>query len=196
VYPTIYEGFGLLPLEAARAGLPCLFAGQASLADIADDAATLVAWDPHASAAAVLPLLSDGAERADHLSKLEGMPVPTWDEVARGLLEVYEQAVCAPPAEAAPRVWQELDRERYIVELDHDASKLKQLAQEYQQAYHMLEARVSNGLPLIDDGGLLSHAQQRGLMRVAARRRLGAAVLAPFDLLGRLGSPARRAPRP
>jgi hypothetical protein len=91
---------------------------------------------------------------------------------------VYEEAVAAPPSEAAPRVWQELDRERYI-------DRLQALAQEYQDAYHELEARVSGGLPLIDEGGLLSRPQQRGLMRVAARGRLGALLLAPFELLGR-----------
>ncbi len=86
-------------------------------------------------------------------------------------MAVYEHAVAAPPSEAAPRIWQDLDRET--------------MAQEYQDAYHALEARVATGLPLIDDGGLLNHAQQRGLMRVAARRRLGALLLTPLGLLGR-----------
>ena len=58
LYPTLYEGFGLIPLEAARAGLPCLFAAQASLSEVAPEAATLVPWDAGASAQAVLPLLS------------------------------------------------------------------------------------------------------------------------------------------
>jgi glycosyltransferase involved in cell wall biosynthesis len=186
VYPTIYEGFGLLPLEAARAGLPCLFAGQASLAEIAGDAASLVAWDARASAAAVLPLLSEGPARTDHLTQLDALPIPTWDELAQRLAVIYEQALSDPPSEAAPHVWQELDRESYIVRLDRDIARLTQIAQEYQEAYHALERRVSTGLPLIDDGGLLSRAQQRGLMRVAARRGLGSAVLAPFGVLGRL----------
>ena len=188
VYPTVYEGFGLLPLEAVRAGLPCLFAARASLAEVAGDAAMLVEWDARASAGAVLPLLSEGPARAGHLRRLEALPVPSWDEVAQLLLGTYEQALFAPPSEAAPRVWQELDRERHIASLDRDIGRLKQVAQEYQEAYHALGRRVSVGLPLIDDGGLLSPAQQRGLMRVAARRGLGRTVLAPFGLLGWLGS--------
>jgi glycosyltransferase involved in cell wall biosynthesis len=191
VYPTMYEGFGLLPLEAAQAGLPCLFAPQASLAEIAGDAATVIAWDARASAAATLPLLSDGPARADHLTRLSALPIPTWDEVAQGLIAIYQQAISAPPSEAAPRIWQELDRERYMVSLDRDIDNLKQVAGEYQEAYHALEGRVSTGLPLIDDGGLLSPAQQRGLMRLAARRGLGPAVLAPLGLLGRLGKYSR-----
>jgi glycosyltransferase involved in cell wall biosynthesis len=185
LYPTLYEGFGLIPLEAARAGLPCLFAAQASLAELAPEAATLVPWDATASARAVLPLLSDGPARETHLARLGSHSVPSWTEVAGALRAVYEQALAAPPAEAAPRVWEELGREQYIVRLDEDIAKLKLTAQEYQDAYHALSERVDFGLPLIDRGGLLSKAEQRGLMRIASRRGMGALALAPFGLLGR-----------
>jgi glycosyltransferase involved in cell wall biosynthesis len=184
LYPTIYEGFGLLPVEAARAGLPCLFAAQASLAELAGAAATLVPWDAHASARAVLPLLSDGHARETHLAELRALPVPGWSEVAQRLVAVYEHALAEPPSEAAPRAWQELDRENYILKLEREIAHHTQTAQEYQDAYHALEARVSTGLPLIDEGGLLSPAQQRGLMRVAGRGRLGAWAVAPLGLLG------------
>jgi glycosyltransferase involved in cell wall biosynthesis len=187
LYPTLYEGFGLIPLESARAGLPCLFAAQASLAEVAPEAATLVRWDAGASARAVLPLLSKGSARDAHLAKLRSHSVPAWGEVAGALHSVYEQALTAPPSEAAPRAWQELEREAYIVRLDEDVAKLKLTAQEYQDAYHSLDERVRVGLPLIDRGGLLSEAQQRGLMRVAGRGRLGTFLLAPLGLMGRHG---------
>jgi glycosyltransferase involved in cell wall biosynthesis len=185
VYPTVYEGLGLLPLEAARVGVPCLFAPQASLAENAGVAATLVPWDADASATAVLPLLTEGAARTAHLAELRSLSGPAWSEVAENLVAVYEQAVTAPPSEAAPRSWQELDRETYISELGKDLDHLRSVAQEYQDAYHQLEARVSSGLPLIDEGGLLSLAQQRGLMRIAGRRGLATVLLAPFGVLGR-----------
>ena len=183
LYPTLYEGFGLIPLEAARADLPCLFAAQASLTEVAPDAATLIPWDAQGSAKAVLPLLSEGAAREEHLARLRGHPVPGWDKLARDLHAVYEQALTAPPSQAAPRVWQELDREAYLIRLDQDIAGLKLTAQEYQDAYNALNARVRHGLPLIDEGGLLSKAQQRGLMRIAGRR-LGAVLLAPLGPLG------------
>ncbi len=185
LYPTLYEGFGLIPLEAARAGLPCLFAAQASLSEVAPEAATLVPWDADASARAVLPLLSEGPARYEHLAKLRSHSVPGWGEVARALHAVYELALTAPPSEAAPRAWQELDREAYIVRLDEDVAKLKLMAQEYQDAYHSLAKRVSFGLPLIGSDGLLSIEQQRALMRIASRGQLGAFALAPLGLLGR-----------
>jgi glycosyltransferase involved in cell wall biosynthesis len=180
VYPTLFEGFGLLPLEAARADLPCLFAPQASLHEMAGNAATLIPWDVAASAAVVLPVLSPGPARDTHLAQLRALSIPSWNEIASRLLDVYERALREPCTEAAPHVWQELDRESYITTLEG-----------YQDAYRSLEARVGIGLPLIDQGGLLSHDQQRGLMRVAARGWVGSLALKPFGLLGGLGT-ARR----
>lgn len=186
LYPTLYEGFGLIPLEAARSGLPCLYAAQASLLELAAGAATLVPWDAEASARAVLPLLSEGPARDAHLSDLRAIATPSWSEIAQTMFGVYEQALLDPAPAAAPRAWQELDRERYIVALDRDMQHLKEVAQEYQDLYHALEERVRFGLPLIDRrDGLLSLDQQRALMRVAGRGRLGAAALAPLALLGR-----------
>jgi glycosyltransferase involved in cell wall biosynthesis len=185
LYPTLYEGFGLLPLEAARAQLPCLFAAQASLSEAAGDAATLVPWNAPESAAAVLQLLDHGPERDEHLTRLRALAIPTWGTVASGLLTVYQRALAAPPAEGSGRIWQELDRERYITTLDRDVKQLKETAQEYQDAYHSLSGRVASGLPLIDEGGLLGEAQQRGLMRIAARRRLSGPLLTLLGLLGR-----------
>lgn len=190
LYPTLYEGFGLIPLEAARAGLPCLFAAQASLAELAPGMATLIPWDAPASALSVMPLLSDGPARDAHLAELRSLATQGWREVAVDLLRVYERALLSPASQAAPRAWQELDREDYIVRLDRDMVSLKAVAEEYQNAYHALDERVSFGLPLVDRGGLLSRDQQRGLMRIASRRRLAAVLLAPFGLMGRPGGGA------
>ena len=41
LYPTVHEGFGLIPFESARAGTPCLFAPQASLGELLPDAAAI-----------------------------------------------------------------------------------------------------------------------------------------------------------
>jgi glycosyltransferase involved in cell wall biosynthesis len=185
VYTTLYEGFGLVPLEAARTGLPCLFAPQASLSELAGQAATLLPWDARASAAAVLPLLAEGPERKRHLEQLRSLELPSWEDTAKQLVEVYARTIVEPSSEAADRAWQELDRESFIVRLDQDIQQLKAQAQEYQDAYHSLSARVADGLPLIDDGGLLSPAEQRGLMRIASRRLLRRPILGPIGMLGR-----------
>ena len=38
LFPSLYEGFGLIPYEAARADVPCLFAPQTALGRSADRA--------------------------------------------------------------------------------------------------------------------------------------------------------------
>ena len=50
VYPSVYEGFGLVPFESALSGVPCLFAPQSSLAEVAPPGTpTIVPWDPAAA---------------------------------------------------------------------------------------------------------------------------------------------------
>lgn len=88
------------------------------------------------------------------------------------------------------------DREEFIVRLDRDVQELKDRAQEYQDAYHSLSVRVAEGLPLIDEGGLLSPAEQRGLMRIASRRLLRGPILGPIGMLGHRSSASREPARP
>jgi glycosyltransferase involved in cell wall biosynthesis len=105
VYPTVYEGFGLIPFEAARAGTPCLFAPQASLADLLPaEAAVLVPWNPAESAERALPLLAEeGDERRRHIELISAAAERTsdWDTIGREVLDVYETAVGLPHREAA-----------------------------------------------------------------------------------------------
>ncbi len=178
VNPSIYEGFGLVPAEAAAWGVPCLFAAVTSLAELAGAAATLIPWDPAASAAAVREILEPGPAREEHLRRLRSLELPSWQDVAAELLEVYARAAAAPPPPGAHSGWQELVRER---EVDHH----RRVAHEYQDAYHRFEQRVGAGLPLVEEGGLLTHQQQRGLMRVASRGTIGRLAMWPFELLGR-----------
>ena len=101
VYPTVYEGFGLIPFEAARARVPCLFAAQASLAEVLPpEAAVLVPWDGEASADRALPLLRDSDERRRHLELLASAArrMPGWDEIVERLLRVYEETALLPVA--------------------------------------------------------------------------------------------------
>jgi glycosyltransferase involved in cell wall biosynthesis len=176
--PSVYEGFGLIPLEAARAGLPCLYAPVTSMVEVVgSELAALIPWDAAASAAQVLPLLTSGAERKRHVEALRGALANwRWESVVERLLEAYTLALAGPYRTSAPRAWSELEREELIVAL--------------YEARLDFERRVAHGLPLIDRGGLLSREQQRGLMRSAARPWLRAAVLGPVGLLGSGGDPA------
>ena len=175
-YPSVYEGFGIPPFEAARAGIPCLYAPQASLVELAGpEGATLVPWDAEQSADAVLPLLSDGPARAGQVAALRDACARTrWSEVAANLVDTYRQAIRSPARMGSPSAWDALRREQFLAELGG--------------LYDKLREGVGDALPLAERDGLLTPAQQRGLMRVAGRgRALGKVALAPFSLVGRLG---------
>jgi glycosyltransferase involved in cell wall biosynthesis len=175
--PSVVEGFGLVPLEAAQAGVPCLFAAQASLAEVVSSSlATLVPWDPERSAAQVIPLLTDGTPRDAHVEKLrDDAGQWSWQRLAGQLIVAYERALRMPYRAAAGRAWQELERERYLVEI-HRA---------HQDLLHHLGGRTA----LASDEGFLTTREQRGLLRVGARPTLARAVLWPFSLVGSIRTP-------
>ena len=172
LYPSLYEGFGLLPFEAARVGIPCLYAPQASLGEgPAAAAATLVPWDARVSARAVAALLVDGPPRTRHLALLrDAAGRRSWAEVAGDLRRVYEQVVASPHRASAPRIWREYERERHISELNEQLRGLRDSV---------------GALAGPAQGGLLTDAQGRGLVRVASRPLLRRLLLGPVGLLGR-----------
>jgi glycosyltransferase involved in cell wall biosynthesis len=187
VYPSLYEGFGLIPYEAAAAGAPCLYAAQASLGELADEAAaTLVPWSPERSAAAVAPLLHDGPEREAHRALLlAGAARASWPESIERLVQTYTRALAQPFRTATRRARQELERETLVATLARNAEANN-------RAYNDLRDSIAVGLPLVGEGGMLTHAEQRGLMRVASRRALRPFAIAPFGILGRLGGRGSR----
>ena len=60
VFPSLYEGFGLPPLEAMASGTPVVTSNVSSLPEVAGDAALLVdPRDPEAIAGAIKMVLTD-----------------------------------------------------------------------------------------------------------------------------------------
>ena len=104
LYPTVQEGFGLVPFEAARAGVPCLFAAQTSLAEVLPrDAARIVQWNAGLTAEAALKLLTDEPERRSQVETiLAAGERYSWTRTGELLMGVYEQSLAAPmrPARA------------------------------------------------------------------------------------------------
>jgi glycosyltransferase involved in cell wall biosynthesis/GT2 family glycosyltransferase len=98
VYPSVHEGFGLVPFEAAEAGSPCFYAPQTALIEtLPADAATIVPWDAGATADEVHRLLGDEAARAANVRAIsDAARAFTWDRTAAQLAEAYEEAVRAP----------------------------------------------------------------------------------------------------
>jgi glycosyltransferase involved in cell wall biosynthesis len=114
VYPSTYEGFGLIPFEAAQAGTPCLFAPVSALRDTLPHAlALLVPWDVPASAQRCIDVLGDGAARAQLVNGLRAAGAQlTWDTTAAGLVDAYRAAL-ALPAPPAARLGADLARSEH-----------------------------------------------------------------------------------
>lgn len=93
VYPSLYEGFGLPPLEAMACGTAVVTSNVSSLPEVVGDAAVMV--DPRSESAlaeTMLELLTDKVGCADLAQRgLERARLFTWDRTARLTREVYER---------------------------------------------------------------------------------------------------------
>ena len=91
IYPSVVEGFGLVPFEAAAHGVPCMWAPGSSLSELLPDAAAeIVPWDAELSAARALALIREADARERNLQAVDAAASDlTWDATAAGMLEVY-----------------------------------------------------------------------------------------------------------
>lgn len=95
LYPTLYEGFGLPPLEAMACGVPTICSNNSSIPEVVGDASLLISdsQNPEAWADAIVRILSDGELRRMYREKgLERIQSFTWEQTARQTLRVYERA--------------------------------------------------------------------------------------------------------
>jgi glycosyltransferase involved in cell wall biosynthesis len=201
VYPSVYEGFGLVPFEAALSGVPCVFASQSSLAEVLPaETSAIVPWDPEESADRTYALLSDPVARAQHVETLVAEAHRlTWTDAAAAMLEVYDEAAVAPTREAATLSRDEVEREHELRELiaaqDALVATLAEERAHAQRMYHELNDEVGFGLSLIGPHGALPEDVQRALLALSARptasRPLYGAIARVFRTARALGRTVR-----
>lgn len=93
LFPSLYEGFGMPPLEAMSCGAPVLTSNAASLPEVVGDAAVLV--DPFSIESmyeGMLSLASDSGLRKSLSEKgLKRAEKFSWEAAAKALMELYKR---------------------------------------------------------------------------------------------------------
>jgi glycosyltransferase involved in cell wall biosynthesis len=172
VYPSVYEGFGLVPFESALSGVPCLFAPQSSLAEKAPKGtATIVPWDASQSAEQAHGLLTSPEAATKHVQALaQAAAGLTWAAAADAMVDVYREAASAPVRDAATLSHDAVDRERRLTAA-HEVVVRRLIAEREhaQRMYDDLNAEVGSGLSLIGPHGTLPEAVQRALLTLSDR---------------------------
>jgi len=97
VYPSIFEGFGLPPLEAMACGTPVITSNASSLPEVVGDAGVMI--DPHdvdGFAQAIAQVLNDQKKRTEMRDAgLKRAQQFSWEKTARLTLDALTNAVDA-----------------------------------------------------------------------------------------------------
>ncbi len=98
VFPSLYEGFGLPPLEAMAAGAPVITSNVSSLPEVVGDAALLInPLDPQDIATAMARVLGDARLRADLIRRgHERVRAFSWDVSAAQTYAAYTELIRRP----------------------------------------------------------------------------------------------------
>lgn len=93
VFPSLYEGFGMPPLEAMACGVPVLTSGEASLPEVAGDCAVICDAYSVKSIAENLYRLYKNPDLREKLSRkgLERAKLFTWEKSAEKLHAIYTE---------------------------------------------------------------------------------------------------------
>lgn len=92
VFPSLYEGFGLPPLEAMACGAPVVAANNSSIPEIAGDAALFFqAEDATGIASVIAKVLADETLRLDLINKgYQHVSTFSWEKCARQTIGAYK----------------------------------------------------------------------------------------------------------
>lgn len=92
VFPSIYEGFGMPPLEAMACGVPVVCSKEASLPEVVGDCAVMIdAYDPQSIADGMYRIYSDKALAEElRVRGLQRAKEFTWHRFSEKLHGIYE----------------------------------------------------------------------------------------------------------
>ena len=95
LFPSVYEGFGIPPLEAMACGVPVMASKTASLPEVTGDCAVQIdPYDLDSMAQGMEQLYTDAALRQDLAARgRERAKTLTWDAAAQDLMQVYQELI-------------------------------------------------------------------------------------------------------
>lgn len=93
VYPSLFEGFGLPPVEAMACACPVICSDRGSLGEVVGPAARIVDPENVSAITGALQELTDVSRRADWIrAGLARARLFDWTETARRVSEIYQRA--------------------------------------------------------------------------------------------------------
>ena len=103
LFPSLYEGFGLPPLEAMAMGLPVVVSNRASTPEVVGDAGLIVDPNGEALAGAVRRVRKDEVLRAELIHKgRERAAALTWAQTGQATANALNEAAGGHPVGAEP----------------------------------------------------------------------------------------------
>ena len=95
VYPSLYEGFGMPPIEAMACGCPVICSTRGSLGEVVQDAAAIVDPEDVNSMANQLSILATDGETRNRLRKAGFAQAQkfNWSKTANETIKIYQRAV-------------------------------------------------------------------------------------------------------
>jgi glycosyltransferase involved in cell wall biosynthesis len=187
IYPSVHEGFGLVPFEAAEAGLLCAFASNTSIAELLPSRLALIEqWDADATAVSLAPLLDSPPQRAEHVRAVRASGARyTWRSTAHRLVEVYEAAAAAPVAGQ-----RRLIADLHLMQREMDAlqARHRELASYYEELRGQY-GKDEQGL--VGPNGVIPPDLHRPLLALGRRRAFSTPAWGLLRTLYRAGYRAR-----
>lgn len=98
LFPSLYEGFGFVPFEAAAVGTPALYFHRSAMEEFLPAEGSIPTFELEGAARFVHAILSDATQRQAIVAAIDAAAEElTWGRTAEGYAEAYRRVLDQPP---------------------------------------------------------------------------------------------------